>query len=699
MRVLRVEGGNGMITREQFKSWVKDIAPPISEYQTLEATQILEAIADFLYDLYSNTGKVTETFALDDDSIDLIPYVIRTFGGSYRAAQKIGFGQSGLAYDQYDDYNIFERISRGIASNAEKQQLKAYVFGLAHQFRIKGTPGSINRAFKNFNFTSNVKDLWTDSWGFEERDALIDIFDTSLVHSVSQLNQYVRTPETVEYNPNDSGNIYVDDDDNKLVISAPDTILVVAQRPSEVGNSFNDAECLIQLDIDSSSNTKNFAFIFRGNKRTDSTTYDIDDYYFVGLGMFGFAMVIGKFTYNSNFDEYYYSIIDYLTDGDEVVMDGKIPTDIPMELSINIAGSIVQSSLSVAGITTLAMTTDLNVVDTGTNIEKFHYDGTAFPTNRRYDYYNIGGAYGFRVKDAIVNVKYLSVRPQGRAEPNYFTESDYRNSVKSKISERYGAPEISYNNALSKTYDVSDLNFFTATHELNSTSCATSAYILKRNSSLIISADDDTNTIVVSDLGTLSSDESAFLISDFEIPAYMEMTFSFINNESDPKVGIALAAPKFDKCMGEWHYNGTFLSYETNRIGYDVVLYKYSRESSENSKSFLGGANIINHIVAGTSYDIKLSYASGVFYLYIRESDSSSWTPIIVYDSTSTSSTSRGILLGIPPILADVWNYERNVHSTILNEPLPEISSLRIGFSFGDLGTTISDVAINGTII
>lgn len=74
------------------------------------------------------------------------------------------------------DYDIFDRISKGIATDPELELFREFIIDTAALFKQKGSTVGIEEFFKLYDFIIHIKDKWTVDFGVEQDEAIVDDF-------------------------------------------------------------------------------------------------------------------------------------------------------------------------------------------------------------------------------------------------------------------------------------------------------------------------------------------------------------------------------------------------------------------------------------------------------------------------------------------------------------------------------------------
>lgn len=118
--------------------------------------------------LYNETQSLIDSIDVEKIDDSFIQHYAETYGDFSDIYEKIGF--SGFVKDmsdrfnQFVDYNFFDRLKEGSLFVKEKQEFINYIQSSKERLRLKGTPVSIERAIANFFLDAKVVELWTDSF-------------------------------------------------------------------------------------------------------------------------------------------------------------------------------------------------------------------------------------------------------------------------------------------------------------------------------------------------------------------------------------------------------------------------------------------------------------------------------------------------------------------------------------------------------
>lgn len=105
-------------------------------------------------------------------------------------AQKVGYAeQETNDFKQpFLDYDIFDRISKGIAGENEVEKFRQFIIDTASLFKQNGSRQAMENFFKLYGFVVKIKDLWTTNFGLKSDPTIIEDFllDPTLEHTKSK---------------------------------------------------------------------------------------------------------------------------------------------------------------------------------------------------------------------------------------------------------------------------------------------------------------------------------------------------------------------------------------------------------------------------------------------------------------------------------------------------------------------------------
>ena len=140
-------------------------------------------------DLIQSTGKMFDRMYEDiAESVKLIDirvvapqfleFFSDTLGHKRFYAEKVGYSvqdDNELA-QPFLEYNIFNRISTGTASDNEIQLFRTFILDTAKLFKQNGSEQAMESFFKLYGFIIDIKELWTTNFGTTPVPAKIDNF-------------------------------------------------------------------------------------------------------------------------------------------------------------------------------------------------------------------------------------------------------------------------------------------------------------------------------------------------------------------------------------------------------------------------------------------------------------------------------------------------------------------------------------------
>jgi hypothetical protein len=152
--------------------------------------------------LYKDAKDISESIDVDKMNEKFILHYFNTYGDVTEIAQKVGFVSNTVEstdrFDYFKDYNFFDRLERGETTKAEKQEFIEYVKTSRARLQKKGTPKSIELAFKQLGLLGLVVELWTDNLTPKPYSPIVDEVFTGGVASLNTGLDYkiISTPSS-----------------------------------------------------------------------------------------------------------------------------------------------------------------------------------------------------------------------------------------------------------------------------------------------------------------------------------------------------------------------------------------------------------------------------------------------------------------------------------------------------------------------
>jgi len=145
----------------RFFKFIKDKYPIYDDIQTPQLDDLLTAVGKFFDRMHADTSGLASLIDLRRIDPQYLEYWAATLGHNPSYSRKIGYN---LSTNDFANYDIFEKIDLGTATDAETDTLRRFLIASADFFQNKGTPPNISMFLSFFGITAKTKDLWTKTW-------------------------------------------------------------------------------------------------------------------------------------------------------------------------------------------------------------------------------------------------------------------------------------------------------------------------------------------------------------------------------------------------------------------------------------------------------------------------------------------------------------------------------------------------------
>lgn len=134
--------------------------------------------------MYKEIHDVANLMDIKTVAPKFLEYFSDTLNHKKFYAKKVGYAKQieNENKELFLDYDIFSRIEKGIAEEPELELFRQFIIDTAALFKQNGSKHGMEEFFKLYDFMIHVKEKWTQNFGVEEKDALLDDFlmDSSL---------------------------------------------------------------------------------------------------------------------------------------------------------------------------------------------------------------------------------------------------------------------------------------------------------------------------------------------------------------------------------------------------------------------------------------------------------------------------------------------------------------------------------------
>jgi hypothetical protein len=164
----------------------------------LQALEESQGFTDLIYStskmfdrMYAEIKSVADLMDVKRVAPKFLEFFSETLNHEKFYAEKIGYAdqEQNDFYEKFLDYDIFERINKGIAGENEIEKFRQFLIHTATIFKQKGSRESMENFFKLYNFTIKIRDLWTPNFGLTAQPEIVEDFllDPTLEKTQSKL--------------------------------------------------------------------------------------------------------------------------------------------------------------------------------------------------------------------------------------------------------------------------------------------------------------------------------------------------------------------------------------------------------------------------------------------------------------------------------------------------------------------------------
>lgn len=173
-------------------AWLKQhmAAPQIEAFNNQGWQDLISSTSQMFDRMYEQITEVASLMDVQHVAPMFLQYFSQTLNHQNFYAEKVGYAEqtSGSTWQSFLDYNIFNRITAGTANDAEIQTFRQFIIDTASIFKQKGSKDSIQNFFNIYDFTVQVKEMWTTNFGTTSLPPLNDnfFFDPTLENTKSK---------------------------------------------------------------------------------------------------------------------------------------------------------------------------------------------------------------------------------------------------------------------------------------------------------------------------------------------------------------------------------------------------------------------------------------------------------------------------------------------------------------------------------
>jgi hypothetical protein len=161
-------------------AWLKShmTTPHLKAYETSQGFRDLLFATSKLFDnMYKKIYDVSNIYDVEHTPSEFLKLFSDTLNHKEFYAKKIGYSeQDSSDFTPFLDYDIFQKIENGTATESEIDKFRLFIIETSDLFKQKGSAESINEFFKLYDFTTDVKDMWTQTFGITVGSPIIDYF-------------------------------------------------------------------------------------------------------------------------------------------------------------------------------------------------------------------------------------------------------------------------------------------------------------------------------------------------------------------------------------------------------------------------------------------------------------------------------------------------------------------------------------------
>lgn len=162
-------------------AWLRQhmTAPHSEAFDESQGFQDLITASSKMFDrMYQDLTEALTLIDIEKVAPKFLEFFSDTLGHKRFYAEKVGYRDQ-LENDFTDgflDYDIFDRISRGVAGQSEIQLFRQFIEDTALLFKQNGSETAMESFFKLYGLVIDIKEMWTTNFGTEPLPCVTDNF-------------------------------------------------------------------------------------------------------------------------------------------------------------------------------------------------------------------------------------------------------------------------------------------------------------------------------------------------------------------------------------------------------------------------------------------------------------------------------------------------------------------------------------------
>jgi len=162
-------------------TWIKMhmTAPHLEAMDNSPAFNDLISSSSIMYDrMYKEINEVSNLMDIKKVAPKFLEFFSDTLNHKRFYAKKVGYSvqEENTVKQDFLNYDIFERIEKGIAGPPEISLFRQFIIDTASLFKQNGSKVGIENFFKLYNFIINIKELWTTNFSQTSDTEITDNF-------------------------------------------------------------------------------------------------------------------------------------------------------------------------------------------------------------------------------------------------------------------------------------------------------------------------------------------------------------------------------------------------------------------------------------------------------------------------------------------------------------------------------------------
>jgi len=162
-------------------AWLKQhmTTPHLVAMETSQGFNDLVSSTGKMFDrMYKEIGETLNLIDIKKVAPKFLEIFSNTLGHQNFYAKKVGYSaqQNSLYPDEFLDYDIFDRISRNVATDEELNIFRNFILNTAKLFKENGSEHALESFFKLYGFVIDIKEMWTTNFGTTPYPAITDNF-------------------------------------------------------------------------------------------------------------------------------------------------------------------------------------------------------------------------------------------------------------------------------------------------------------------------------------------------------------------------------------------------------------------------------------------------------------------------------------------------------------------------------------------